>query len=684
MFRILIPFITGILLQSYFHFSIITSLLTLSLSGLLLVSFFFLRNYQRFSLTLLNGITTCLLFIFLGAFLSYTNDARNKAQWFGKTYTDSSLVLVTLEEPPVEKTNSLKAEVSVTNLFTATDTIAVTGKLVIYFSKDSLASSLQYGSQLIFKKNIQEIRNNGNPGAFDYKQYALWHGITHQVYLQSSGYILLPETNKNAWTHFIYRLQERVLSSLRRYIKPGKELGLAEALLIGYKNDLDKTLVQSYSNTGVVHIIAISGLHLGLIYWLLLKLFQLLQKRKKLKWLRPFLIIAGLWIFTCLAGAQPSVLRSALMFTCLAAGESLTRKTSMYNTLSLSAFLLLCYDPYWLWDAGFQLSYAAVISIVIFGKPVYNLFYFKNKMLDQLWKLNAVTMAAQILTIPVCLYYFHQFPTYFLFTNLIAVPLSSFILMAEIFLCCIAFIPFIATWTGKITGWLIWIMNTYIERIEQLPFSLWNGLQVNIVQAVLLAFFLAGAAWWLTTRSRLLFKSALWALLGFITLRSWSFIKTKNQEKIIVYNIPQKKAVDIISGNRFCFIGDSSLQTNIPARNFYLTPSRILNRTSNNNILPGLSVTGNYISFHDFHLLWLDQPLSFIKANQPQTIDLLLLSKNARSPVKEMVSSLKIGQVVLDATVPAWQASRLQKECDSLHIPCHDVTLKGAFAINLR
>ena len=157
-------------------------------------------------------------------------------------------------------------------------------------------------------------------------------------------------------------------------------MGLAEALLIGYKDDLDKTLVQSYSNTGVVHVIAISGLHLGLIYWLLLMLFKPLQKRK-LKWLRPVFILTGLWLFSLLAGAQPSVLRSAVMFTCIVLGDSFARKSSIYNTLALSALLLLCINPYWLWDVGFQLSYAAVLSIVIFMQPIYNWFYIKNKVL---------------------------------------------------------------------------------------------------------------------------------------------------------------------------------------------------------------------------------------------------------------------------------------------------------------
>jgi competence protein ComEC len=170
-----------------------------------------------------------------------------------------------------------------------------------------------------------------------------------------------------------------VISTLKKYIPGDKESGLAEALLIGYKDDLDKNLVQSYSNTGVVHIIAISGLHLGIIYWLLLAVTKPLKQNKKLVWLRLLLTISALWAFTLLAGAQPSVLRSAIMFTIIAIGQLAARKGSIYNTMALSAFVLLCINPFWLWDVGFQLSYTAVLSIVVFFRPVYNWFYLPIK-----------------------------------------------------------------------------------------------------------------------------------------------------------------------------------------------------------------------------------------------------------------------------------------------------------------
>src|SRR6185436_16943723 len=198
----------------------------------------------------------------------------------------------------------------------------------------------------------------------------------------------------------------------------------------------------------------------GLIYWLLALLLKPLKNRRKIKWLRPILIVTGLWLFSILAGAQPSILRSAVMFTCIVLGESLSRKSSVYNTLALSAFLLLCYNPYWLWDVGFQLSYAAVLSIVIFMKPIYNWFYIKNKVLDFTWKMNAVTLAAQVLTVPLSIYHFHQFPNYFLLTNLVAVPVSSVIVLGEILLCVVSFTAPVATAVGNILHYLIWFMNS--------------------------------------------------------------------------------------------------------------------------------------------------------------------------------------------------------------------------------
>lgn len=645
--------------------------------------FFFIPFFERYKLSAVSGLAVTILFIALGGLLSWYKNIQHDENWFGKHYTDKNTLVVTLLENPVEKTKSYKATASIDFILKNDSCIKTKGTIILYFKKDSSMSILEYGSQLVITKSLQEIKNSGNPGGFDYKRYSLFQGITYQVYLKENEFAVLPTINKTFFQQFINTSRAKVLDILRTNIKGEKELGLAEALLIGYKDDLDKTLVQSYSNTGVVHVIAISGLHLGLIYWLLTWFFKPLQKRK-LNWLRPIFILTGLWLFSLLAGAQPSVLRSAFMFTCIVLGDSFARKSSIYNTLALSALLLLCINPYWLWDVGFQLSYAAVLSIIIFMQPVYHWFYIKNKTLDFIWKLNAVTIAAQILTVPIGIYHFHQVPLNFLFTNFLAVPLSSFILLDEILLCVISFIPPLAAIIGQFISWLIWIMNSYIERIEMLPFSLWDGLQISILQAILLLIVGAGLGFWLMEKSKTGLKYALAALLAFVVLRTASFIGANNRQQLIVYNVPQKTAIDFIDGRKYLFVGDSDLLADDFIRNFHIKPSRILHRIEPAVNFENFCQQENLVVCNSKKILTINETKYFSPLKEKIPIDLLLVSGNPKLYFNKLAETFSVKQLVFDGSCPAWKINYWKKDCDSLHILYHDVSEKGAFVMNLR
>jgi competence protein ComEC len=682
--RFLLPLMAGIIVQWNLRVPVQIWWWVLGICLLVIFAFFFIPFFSRFKLFLLNGITISIFFLSIGAMLAWYQDIRHNKQWLGNFYKENDVVMVTLDEPPVEKTKSVKADASVNFLAEDEKKIQVKGKIILYFQKDSLLQQLAYGSKIIFKKPLQEIKNSGNPGGFNYKRFSLFQGITYQVYLKPGEFTVLNEKNEKWLDKFLYSTREKVIHILRKYIPGEKEQGLAEALLIGYKDDLDKNLVQSYTNTGVVHIIAISGMHLALVYWLLVNLLKPLQRRKHIKWLRPILIIAGLWLFSLLAGAQASVLRSAVMFTCIVWGENLSKKTSIFNTLAVSAFILLCYNPYWLWDVGFQLSYAAVLSIVIFMRPIYDWFYIRNKLLDFIWKLNAVTIAAQILTVPVSMYHFHQFPNYFLLTNFIAVPLSSAIVLGEILLCVLSFFPVAAILAGKLLSFFIWMMNSYIERIEALPFSLWDGLQINIAQTVLLLAFVASISFWLMEKIKAGLKVGLIALFGFILLRSYSFLQSKRQQKLIVYNVPQRQAVDLISGRDYFFVGDSDLLADDFVRNFHLKPSRILNRITPTAPLNDFLQYENYIVCRSKKIMMLDKSVSFIKPGNKEVIDLVLISKNPKVYISRLANSFDIKEIVFDGSVPAWKVQRWKKDCDSLHIPYYDVNEKGAFVMKLR
>jgi competence protein ComEC len=684
MIRLLIPLIAGIILQ--WHFTIeLKPLYTLLVSSLvILVAFFFIPYFKRFQLSVLNGIAVSLIFISLGGLLSWYKNIHHDKDWFGKNYSGNESLVVTLLEDPVEKTKSFKANASVDHLLHNDSCIKTNGVIILYFKKDRSLQRRQYGDQLVISKSLQGIKNSGNPGGFDYKRYSLFQGITHQVYLKENEFEVLPASNKNIFRQTINKSRATVLNILRTNIKGDKELGLAEALLIGYKDDLDKTLVQSYSNTGVVHIIAISGLHLGLIYWLLSWLCKPLQKRKNLKLLRLILILGGLWSFSLLAGAQSSVLRSAVMFTCIVIGESLQRKSSIFNTLAFSALVLLCINPFWLWDVGFQLSYAAVLSIVIFMRPVYNWIYFPNKIIDFLWKLTAVTIAAQIFTVPISIYHFHQFPVYFLLTNFLAVPLSSLILLGEILLCLVSMIPVVAAFMGKILYWLIFFMNSYVERIEMIPFALWDGLQISIPQAILLLAAAAGLGHWLMEKNKMSCKLAIVALFGFVLLRSISFISANNRQQLIVYNVPQKQAIDFINGRNYFFVGDPGLLADDFVRNFHIKPSRVSKRIEPAKAPHNFQQQENLITYNRKKILLINNTIAFSPTRDKINIDLLIISGNPKLYFNKLSQSFSIKQVVFDGSCPAWKINYWKKDCDSLNIPNHNVSEKGAFVMNLR
>lgn len=645
------------------------------------IFFFFTPLFTRYRLGFINGICISLLFASLGELLAWHNDIRNDQRWIGNTYHGQTMI-VTVIEQPVEKAKSFKALAEVSFLLQDNQAIRTNGKILLYFKKD--LEPLQYGQQLIIKKGLQSIKNSGNPGAFDYKRYSLFHGISHQVFLDSGDFVQIAGKGISWPRRSLHNIHKKVLSILRRNIKNEKSLGLAEALLIGYKDDLDRSIVQSYTNTGVVHIIAISGLHIGLIYWLLNRLFYPFRKRKKIRWLAPLSIITGLWLFSLLAGGQPSVLRSAVMFTCIVLGNGLARKTSIYNTLALSAFLLLCYNPYWLWDVGFQLSYAAVLSIIIFMQPIYNLLYSKNKLLDLIWKLNAVTISAQVLTLPLCIYHFHQFPNYFLLTNFVAVPLSSLILLGEIILIAISWLQTAALCTGKILSWLISLMNTCIEKVEILPYSLWQGLQINTAQAILLFIFIIFSGHWLIQKPGSSLKVALAALCFFFVLRSLSLLQAGHQQRMIIYNIPRQTAVDFICRRKCFFYGDSVILTDPFTHNFHLKPSHVLHRVSPGDKTAVLVVYKNYLSYRGRHILVLDHTVMFREQIEKPVIDLLLITKNPAISIPRLTNSLCIKQVIFDGSVPVWKLPRWKKDCDSLHIPYHDVSEKGAFVMNMQ
>lgn len=681
--RLLVPLIVGILLQWYLQMEwgqIVVALIGFALAY---SACFLLPLRLRYRWQWLQGLLLNLLMVAVAAFATYQKDIRHSSQWFGHTYHDSDYIVVRINEPLVEKPKSFKAEAVVESICRNDTVIATTGKLLLYFAKDSNRPALYYGDRVLLHQPLQRIKSMGNPGSFKYEQYAAFQQLFHNAFVKKSDYVVLHQKAPNVFWQWIYRIKAQVLFILQQSISSKDELGIAEALLIGYKEDLDKDLVQAYSNTGVVHIIAISGLHLGIIYMLLLLLFNRIPVVKKSKWVKAIGILVGLWLFTLITGASASVLRSAVMFSFMVMGEQAGKKSSMYNSLAVSAVVLLVYNPYLLWDVGFQLSYLAVVGIVAFQKPIYNWWYIQNKWVDKVWRLTAVSLAAQLLTFPVCIYYFHQFPLLFLVANLIAVPLSSLILLAELLLVALAWLPAVSHYLGKAVTALLWCMNAVIRWINSLPMALWDAIPATLLTTWLLYAAVLATCYWLLHKTKPLLYVALGSMAAFAMVQVYGKWQVYEQCKMIVYNVPQRQAIDFVQGNSFHFVGDTSLQKEGLLQNFHLKPSRIsLQVTQSSHTLPALQIQGRQFTLGNKKIILIDSTLLFEPPAQKIKADVIVLSGNPKLRIPQLAEVFDCPLYVFDAANSLWKINYWKKDCEKLLLRSHSVAEQGAFMLD--
>lgn len=679
--HLLLPFITGICVQWYYPVVPAISWGGMLLAALWQLLLHFLSEYYKFRLAPVSGLSFFLFFFCVGITSTRLTDVRNHPHWQGNFLTDGRVLVRILESPtPREKTWKATGEMLLQTSDDST-TIPLKGKVILYFSRsgnDSVYAEIHPGNLIMLRHVPQLIPGPANPGQFNFQRYCLFNGITHQAFLRDTSFQLLQKTKPAPLLHWLEQVRNTIVQTLQRYITDPKSAGLAEALLIGYKNDLDKELLQSYSDTGVVHIIAISGLHLGIIYWILRWLTRALPQKGAARWWRFVIILSGMWIFSLLAGAQPSVLRSAVMFSFILVAESIRRRGNIYNTLCCSAFFLLLFNPFWLWDLGFQLSYLAVLSLILFMQPIYRSIYTPFKWLDSIWQMCAVTLAAQVLTIPVCLYHFHQFPTYFLPANLVCVPLSSVLLIGAIILMAVSPFPLLGKWLGWLLEQGIQLMNFLVEGILKLPGSTLRGFslhEIQVVAAYLLLCCLMSVLFW---KYKPALKGFLVSVMIIVLVSYWQRQQQNQLAEWRVYNLGNYSSSDLIIGNRYKTIAEDSTGMDAGSYRFQLSNARV-----------GLKPLADSSMFHfspytlqiaNKRIILLTRPL---RRPLQMEVDVIWLRKGARLLSKQITNG-RIRYIVADGSLPAWHTTPWKTAAASENIPFHDVKTDGFFALRLR
>ncbi|NML35985.1 ComEC family competence protein [Chitinophaga sp. G-6-1-13] len=677
--RLTVPFLTGISIQLYVPLPAVSLyiLILSAFAALLLIRLLPVAYRYHYSWT--SGIPVFIMLYGSGAILLVSAGIgqvdRDVSAWPDST----QYWLTTVTEPLQEKPRSRKTLLMVTAVYVRGGWRASEGRLLAYFSKDSTSAGLVYGSVVLLAKKPVKIANSGNPGAFDYRQYCAVQQLYHQVFLKESDYRQLSRPQARDLTAYLLQARDFCLQQLKTRIGKGPEAGMAEALLIGYRQDLDPDVVNAYSNTGIVHIIAISGMHLALLYASLLWLLRWLPSHRAANTIRALLLLTVLWGFALLTGASASVLRAAVMFSGITTGNLLLgRKASTYNMLAASAFVLLCYHPWLVIDAGFQLSYLAVLSILLFYDAIYKLWPLQSRWAKAVWQLTALSLAAQVLTLPVSVYYFHQFPVYFLPANLVAVPLSTVVIYGEILLLLLAPFDALAGWAGVAVRWLIYVMNTGVAWLGQLPFALVKGLQWSLLQTGCCYLLIAGIAVWLSGRYRRGFWLALAACWIMVADQAMRHTINRQRRQLVIYNVPAYTAMDCISKGKVQFIGHDSVWMMPAAKQLQAARAAM---GVNPGVVADLQRRGRYLCLGRKQLAVLDSVLPVSVPVQRLRVNYLLLNGNLKMKMDRVLAWYNAGTVIFGAACPPFLIRRWAAECSSSGIPFYSIPEKGAFII---
>jgi competence protein ComEC len=363
------------------------------------------------------------------------------------------------------------------------DSVKTKGKVLLNITKDSLLKPLNVDELLYVKPSFQELNAPLNPHQFNYKNYLVKQGIQQQLFLGNEQFKRLGSQGFSL-QGISAKFRNLVQESLKKHNFKPDELAVVNALLLGQRQDISKQLIADYSSAGAIHILAVSGLHVGIILLILNWLFKPLERLNKGRFIKTVLVVLFLWMFAFVAGLSASVVRAVTMFTFLAIGLSFRRKNIIEFSLIASMFFLLIVKPMFLFDVGFQLSYLAVFGIIWVQPILYKFWNPKLKIVDKFWQLLTVSFAAQAGILPLSLYYFHQFPGLFWMSNLIIIPFLGAILIGGIVIIFLSLIGFLPQFLATIFGFVIAQMNNFVRWISLQEQFLFKDISLSFLMMI--------------------------------------------------------------------------------------------------------------------------------------------------------------------------------------------------------
>ncbi len=673
-FRLLLPLVAGILLYAS-GLSVnagpalivlcICTVATLVTGG---------RGYKHDWVKMVFAIALHLSLLSVGWLLSFHYDIRNNPHRLERHLKAGAYAAI-ITDRPAEKERSWKLKVKLLRALHGTGAYAVKDEAFVYVYKDDKqALKFAEGDTILLPHQWQAISNSGNPFEFDYAGYCARNNIRYRQFLASKDISLYGKGSVQSlsWTRRVHLWSA---AQLAKYIKHQPTLGLMQAMLIGDESGFDEDMRTAYTDTGIIHVVAISGSHITVFFVLVAFLLGFIR-HKKYAWLKYIIALPLVWFYVLMSGAPPSAVRAALMFSILAVGFAMNKEGSGINQLLATAFLLLCAQPMWLFSVGFQLSFVAVLSILLFYRPVYKLFTPGSLVVQWLWSPVAMSIAAEILVAPVVVYYFHLFPLMFVVANLAAYMFMGLVLIMGMLIVATSFIPAAASFLAFLAGFLADIFNRIVYGLRGLNPASFHFLHINFTELLLLYMVIAGAALAMRFKNKTALFSALGAACLFAFLLCVDEYNVLRQRRLVVYNIPKAKHIELIEGKFHKVISTDTL---VPeAKKEYMLKAAHTGwhawRNSAERDTSELFVIGDKTN------LLLNKPGRW---SGTFPVDYLVVNYSARPEEISMMHKTFTPRIIILVPVGTRRSeARLLEAAKEANLPAHSVIGAGAFTVS--
>ena len=672
---ITIATLLGILLGHYIHIEF----------NLIIISFFisicalgvsWQLSKKIFSKTTPFLILTILVFINFGIALIKIHNLYNHSHHYS-----NEIPLKEIEKAPIGIvfciTERLKPSVYYNKYIISVTLIknkAVHGKMLLKMPKENSLDILEIGNTYISYAIIKPITTPLNPNQFDYAQYLRNQYLFYQTTIHPNQ-LVYTQRKEQSLFRFADQVRKRINQKLSKYHFDPEEISIINALLLGQRQDISQETFNNYRDAGAIHILAVSGLHVGILLFIINLVLAPLNRIKKYgKKVKLILAIVLLWSFAIIAGLSPSVLRAVTMFSFLAIGIQIRSKTSTYNSLFISLFILICFNPLLVFSVGFQLSYTAVFSILWIQPIIENKYKPRFYITKRLWSILTVTIAAQLGLLPLSLFYFHQFPLLFFVSNLIILPFLGVILGFGILVILLALLNALPEFIANLFGKCIYLINLIIEWIAHQEIFIIKDIFFS--RGMLIASYFVIISFILAYKQYKRIKIYIvgGSIILMISITIYQKHKASNLEELILFHHPRNTIVGIVENKKMQLYTRDTISMNTSTFLFknYLIQNQITLTDSTIKLK-------NVYKYKNQTILILDSTNIYKTLDiQP---DILILSNSPKVHLKRVIGTLKPKLIIADGSNYRSYLDRWEKSCIKLKLPFYRTDKKGAFII---